>query len=625
MTYILGNSAAFLTVAAIVWIAGFVLESSFPLQDLPGDLRQLARICLGLTLWIVTTFALAASGGLYSSVVVAIIALVLVAGAYRWNRARGDPAPSDGVPRAAVRFLPWAGLVVVAAPLFVLAMSPEVGWDANTYHLTLPRVFAARHDFRPLELNVYSNWPLNTELLYTLAILLRDHVLAKLIHFGFGALTIYAMVVLCRGLGEARSGWLAAALFLANPIVVFEMTVAYVDLAHAFFMLAAFVFLIRSRDEGPHTTPCLVLAGVAAGLMAGTKLTGLAGVSILAVVLMLSGPGGRPRALRLRRFGIAYALPALLLAAPWLIRAWWYTGNPIYPWLYSLWGGPDWSEELTRQLQAWQRGIGMGRGVTDYLLLPVRVILQGGVDYDRFAGRIGAFWIVVLPLSMLFVRSRPLVRSALAVGGLYFLFWSVSSQQMRLLIPALPLFAVASAVACAGTIDRLPRPVWRSVARGLAMAAALGLVVWNGSDSLRAGIGRIGRFHSIEGDLRQKAIDPVFKFVNDSLPPEARLLFINTNHGFRCHRDFIADSFFEASQIADWLAPARSVTQARAMLAERGISHLLILDHDWGIEFPRTLYDLLRDPTQVRVLFQSPDRKFTVLELQGAAGRAANP
>ena len=32
-------------------------------------------------------------------------------------------------------------------------------------------------------------------------------------------------------------------------------------------------------------------------------------------------------------------------------------------------------------------------------------------------------------------------------------------------------------------------------------------------------------------------------------PADAKLMLLNTNHGFFCHRDFVADSFFEASQI----------------------------------------------------------------------------
>ena len=40
----------------------------------------------------------------------------------------------------------------------------------------------------------------------------------------------------------------------------------------------------------------------------------------------------------------------------------------------------------------------MGRDAVDYLLLPWRVILEGGRGYDHFDGELGAFWIVVLPV-----------------------------------------------------------------------------------------------------------------------------------------------------------------------------------------------------------------------------------
>ena len=50
---------------------------------------------------------------------------------------------------------------------------------------------------------------------------------------------------------------------------------------------------------------------------------------------------------------------------------------------------------------------------------------------------------------------------------------------------------------------------------------------------------------------------PVFRAIDADVPADGRLLFINTNHGFFCHRDFIADSFFEASQINALFAPGR--------------------------------------------------------------------
>jgi hypothetical protein len=75
-----------------------------------------------------------------------------------------------------------------------------------------------------------------------------------------------------------------------------------------------------------------------------------------------------------RRFALWFGLPVLLLWSPWVAKAIWYTGNPVYPFLHAWFGGPDWSPELAAKLSAFLRGLGMGRSWSDYLLLPWRVV-----------------------------------------------------------------------------------------------------------------------------------------------------------------------------------------------------------------------------------------------------------
>jgi hypothetical protein len=190
---------------------------------------------------------------------------------------------------------------------------------------------------------------------------------------------------------------------LANPVVALEMQVAYVDLAHAFFFVAAFVFMSRALDDPQSEARWLLLSGISAGLLAGTKITGGVGAAIIGALyvprlIAAVRSGGTMRALRalLARF----VLHTVALAAPWLVKSATYTGNPVYPLLYRQFGGPDWSPALSEQFLAWHRSIGMGREIVDFLLLPLRVILAGGPGYASFDGKLGVFWIVMLPVAL---------------------------------------------------------------------------------------------------------------------------------------------------------------------------------------------------------------------------------
>lgn len=611
MAYILFHSLALLGLGALVWLPGNALHRRLVRSTDPDPLRPLAAFTFGAALWIALTFTLAAGGFLHRAAVGVAAGLFLVFGLATWLRC-GAPRPSLPARPRAQALAAAAALTTVLVPLLLLALSPQIAWDADVYHLTLPRRFIDAGGFVPAPFLVYAHWPLNTELLFAVAMLAGDYVLAKLVHLGFGLLVFAALMRGCRAFHQPASGWLAIALVLANPVVIFEMRAAYVDLAYTFFFLVAFFAVHRALEHREEAKGDLLVAGVACGLIAGIKVTGLAAAVVIGTLAVI---GTLPRP-PFRRLALRFALPTLLLAMPWMLKAAWETGDPFYPLLHRWLGGPGWSAALTAQFQAWQQGIGMGREPIDYLLLPLRVILRGGPGYDHFDGRLTPLWIVFLPLALLGMR-LPLVRRALGCAGLYFLLWSLSSQQMRFLIPILPLLALAAAVSCVERLRALA-PRRRQALGWVALAATLAFLLTTHAQVLGAGLksGRIYLLASGGEALRQSVVPPVFAHIDDTLPAAAKLLFLNTNRGFHCQRDYVADSFFEASQIADWLRPAEDLTALRARLDDMGITHILIERRQWGIAYPEPLLELLGDSRQAVPHFRSPDGRHILLALQ---------
>ena len=193
----------------------------------------------------------------------------------------------------------------------------------------------------------------------------------------------------------------------------------------------------------------------------------------------------------------------------------------------------------------------MGRSPLDWLLLPVRVLFQGGEGYPRFDGRLHPLAGILLPVALIAAWRQPLVRRALAVAGLWFVLWAASSQQMRFLIPALPLLAVATAVGGHALAARwLPGPPGRSpAALALIVAVLLVQASWTTWSRPRASMRRCGRAATSCALTPPTRSSPMLE---QRLPADAKLLFVNVNRGFFCRREFIADSFFEASQtVAD--------------------------------------------------------------------------
>ena len=101
-----------------------------------------------------------------------------------------------------------------------------------------------------------------------------------------------------------------------------------------------------------------------------------------------------------------------------------------------------------------------------------------------------------------------------------------------------------------------------------------------------------------------------------TLPDDAQLLLVNTNQGFFFERPYLADSFFEASQLADWLKDADTPERAHAMLRARGVTHVVRAQRDWQIAWPAGLTALLTGSELAPRRFRAGDGLFEVFELR---------
>ena len=607
--------------------AGAAIAYVVPPLGLGREWRGLTRIVLGVAAWLTLLFICAALGHLRRVPLVGIaLAAAGLAIAVGW-RQRTDSllalrACLHGRPSRSLAWIALAAPLLVIAALVFISLTPNVGWDDSVAHLTLPRIYLAHAGFVRVPFNVYSNWPLNPQLLYAFAMLVQDYILAKLVHLAFLGLTVFASYRLASTYSTPLGGGVAAALLLANPVVLDEARSAYIDLAFAFFLFMAFVYALQHLEQ--RRAAPLLLSGICCGLVAGTKLTGVVAAPCIALLVIVS----RTAASRSREFrracadaALYVALPAVLLTAPWYVRSYWYTGNPVYPLFYGTFGGPEWNTDVNRQFVEWQQSIGMGRRLIDYVLLPLRVALYGGDDYAHFDGRINPLWVLLVPFSLTFVRSSPLVRRSLAVAGLYFVLWAATSQQARFLIPILPLLASAAGVALATALEKIGRvrPAYVAAASAavcLALLWSTRFVILDGATAARQ---ILASGVNVPGD----AANGAERFISERLPANARLMLLNTNQGFFIERDYIADSFFEASQLnalvlqGDGGAPGIS-----RRLRSMGITHVLLAARDWGIPYPGALSDFLGNSGLTRLIYTSPDGAYRLFEVRGPMGRS---
>ena len=112
-------------------------------------------------------------------------------------------------------------------------------------------------------------------------------------------------------------------------------------------------------------------------------------------------------------------------------------------------------------------------------------------------------------------------------------------------------------------------------------------------------------------NLREWTPDPAYTFVRRQLPPDATVLLLNTNHGFFWDRDYVSDSFFEASQLNEAITAAGDREGITRLFERLGVTHVVIHEEPW-VPFPPILWSYIRDSDDSRLLYRTPDSSLTV-------------
>lgn len=97
---------------------------------------------------------------------------------------------------------------------------------------------------------------------------------------------------------------------------------------------------------------------------------------------------------------------------------------------------------------------------------------------------------------------------------------------------------------------------------------------------------------------------PIHQFINNHTPLDSKILFLNNNQTFYCQRDWMADSFFEASQMNDLLRQSKDESDLLKLLKSLKITHILIRNTDWGIQYPEALKNFMKNKSYCTLIHE---------------------
>ncbi len=397
--------------------------------------------------------------------ILAWTALTATAGLWAWRRRSERVAaatlPGDAAPPLPVPAGWWLPVIpVLAVVVWRSTTQPLFGIDTVFRWNFLAEQILARGtlDFyppvRPEDHAVYG-WPdgiapavsLLYVWIYGLAGEARPAATAPIVVLQFALVLVGVHALARRWFSAAASAW-AVALAACSPLLAWAVAMGQETGLTALAALGLLLYLPRSRAE--ETAAAVLWAGLAAGLGALAREYGLV-LPVFGFVLAVA------RRLSPRALG-TFAVVALLVAAPWYVRTWLLTGNPVY----NLAVGPLFP---VNAVHAW-----------------LNADFQAELGWSRLpAGAAGAFFgTTLIALLCAGAGSVAFARSAPALVGTVVLFaavWAASvgytaagfTYSLRVLAPAIAVAAVLGGAVLARRIP--PGRVARFALAGLALAA----------------------------------------------------------------------------------------------------------------------------------------------------------
>lgn len=493
-------------------------------------------------------------------------------------------------------------LLLIAFPVVLAligALAPPTAKDTLLYHFAVPKAFIAEHSNAFVDGNIASYLALGGEMHNVWAMLLGGLIDQRTAEAASGAVnwlffplllaTVYGWT---RELNVSRRLSLIAVLIVATiPTAYHVSSNAYVDLDVALYVTLVVYGLARWWRSLTNTW--LVLIAIFLGAALSIKLTTLFVFAAVALVIIFRGREAKENSAEAGRI-VGYGLAALILAgsiaSPWYLRTWAATGSPVFPFYMSIWEGKaaGWDVERSNLFQEMNSRYGGERKTAvDYLIAPWNLSVTAQPELARnFDGVLGVAFLIGLPVIILGLWKLDLpleVKICVAVGGIAYLFWLFSSQQLRYLLPIAPLIAI-SIVVISAKIDIATK---RVLELGLVAAGVAGILVNFAWFAQRAPLRVVLGGESREAFLtRNLDYYPYYAWLNAETPANTRVWLINMRRDtYNLDRPAVSDYLFEDWTLRQMIWESRNAAELRAKVAAINVQYVLsrndiLLDYD---------------------------------------------
>lgn len=273
-------------------------------------------------------------------------------------------------------------LISVLAIIFLSASTPPIQSDGIRYHLTAPQEYLKSHRLHYIPNNAYTNLPFVVEMNFLIAMGTFGDLEAQCVHvlcLIFSMILIYVFILNITK--NPTLSFLGSLLYLSIPSATIISSWPFIDqgiimffIFHLFILIKIYDYLrgIDGSQNGESKTlgSLIVLSGISMGGLLGTKYTmvvvWLFSGLILSVMMLIYKRNANNLKFIVQKVFL-YFLISFIIFSPWLIKNIYYTGNPVYFLMNSVFKGGEWTDESAKFLASKMAEKGVGKSLKNFI------------------------------------------------------------------------------------------------------------------------------------------------------------------------------------------------------------------------------------------------------------------
>ena len=448
-------------------------------------------------------------------------------------------------------------------------LAPPANGDTLAGYLAVPKIWVQNHKVVEIPYLVYAYLPSNIPMLSTLGLLLKSDLLSQLISgFLMGILAMATIYSFAREGFSRETSLTAAAIFYATPVVSWLSHSAKVDLGWTFFeLLAIYTFFNFFSARGKETTKWALLSGIFCGFSMGTKYASFSAIIIALGIIIKILVIDKKELGRTLKVLAHFLIPAVLIASPWYIRNYLFTGNPVYPvFTFDLAG----------------KGCNQSSRIIEYFTIfwhMSMIHMSKGMSQPA-----GPIFIAFTPCLLLLRKINYRIKFMLIYSLAFSILWYSQVQFTRHFLPALALLAIVAAYSIYRLMDS------NALLRRFVPLVLVGMLSINVVTTV-GHVGVKGILFVFGGESRETFLSRAFskgkwvthenyemiKYINTKTDKSVRILVFGSLHPYYIERDYIGYYWYKPGYFGDTeISREKDIDKLMVELKRKKITHVFV-------------------------------------------------